>query len=155
MRKLTIYTDGSANNLIPLEKRVGGFAAIILEKGKKPKSILGAELKTSSYRAELMAAMSGLFKAWEWAQKEKVKVTIISDSKVVVEAFTKEWILDWERYEFVGRNCGDEWRTLLEITREPNLIIKWEWVKGHAGVEWNEKADKLAKQIRVEKEATL
>ncbi|MBB5091319.1 ribonuclease HI [Pseudochrobactrum saccharolyticum] len=72
-------------------------------------------------------------------------VTIISDSQYVINGMTT-WLRGWKAKGW--RNAAkapvknqDLWE-ILDSLNTP--LITWTWVKGHAGNEWNERADVLA-----------
>jgi ribonuclease HI len=74
-------------------------------------------------------------------------VVVHTDSQLVVKGMT-EWIGGWERRTW--RKADGEpvlnaelWQALLEQVRRLGRV-SWQWVKGHAGVPLNERADQLA-----------
>jgi hypothetical protein len=75
------------------------------------------------------------------------KVIIHTDSKYVQSGITK-WILGWRRNGWKTADKQpvknkDLWQELAkELERHD---VEWKWVKGHAGHEWNEAVDELAK----------
>ena len=88
-----------------------------------------------------MAAISGLE-----ALRERCSVTLYSDSKYLVDAFDKEWVLSWEKAGWRrGRDelkNPDLWKRLVELVRAHE--VKFVWVKGHNGHDYNERCDRLA-----------
>ena len=88
-----------------------------------------------------MAAISGLE-----ALRESCSVTLYSDSKYLVDAFTLGWVYSWKK---AGWKRGkdelknpDLWVRLYELVEFHE--VKFVWVKGHAGHEYNERCDRLA-----------
>lgn len=74
------------------------------------------------------------------------KIVLHVDSSYVKDGITK-WIDGWKAKNWRTANKQpvknvDLWQALEEqIARHE---IEWRWVKGHAGIEGNEKADRLA-----------
>ena len=83
---IKIYTDGSCIG----NPGNGGWAAIIIEKGKKIK-IKGGKKDTTNNQMELLAPIKALKKI----QKGN-KVQIFTDSKYVKSGIT-EWIKNWKK----------------------------------------------------------
>jgi|GEM_PF-142334 len=135
--QVTIYTDGGADP----NPGTGGWAAILIDPvSGKSRELSGGEAKTTNNRMELTAAIRGLE-----ALKQPCRVRMITDSQYLRKGVTlwlKGWIANgWKRKDGELQNV-DLWRHLSELIREHQ--IKWDWVKGHAGDRWNERADVLA-----------
>jgi ribonuclease HI len=135
--QVTIYTDGGADP----NPGTGGWAAILLDpvSGKK-RELSGGEPRTTNNRMELTAAIRGLE-----ALKQPCKVRLLTDSQYLKKGVTlwlKGWIANgWKRKDGELQNA-DLWRRLSELVQEHQ--IQWDWVRGHAGDRWNERADELA-----------
>ena len=136
MKEVFLYTDGACRG----NPGKGGWGAILVY-GMYEKEMSGGEPLTTNNRMELMAAISGLE-----ALKEPCRVNLYSDSKYLVDAFNEGWIYSW-------RNAGwrrgkdelknpDLWARLYELTERHE--VKFIWVKGHDGHEYNEWCDRLA-----------
>ncbi len=133
MQEVIIYSDGSClGNPGP-----GGWASILTCQGVE-KIISGGEPHTTNNRMELMAVIAALK-----LLKFKCKVTVITDSQYVVNAFNKGWINNWEKNGFKGRPNTDCWKVLRELERKHD--VTFQWIKGHAGHPYNERCDKEAK----------
>ena len=136
MKKVDIYTDGACRG----NPGRGGWGAILVY-GKFEKEMSGGEAMTTNNRMELLAAISGLE-----ALKEPCSVTLYSDSKYLVDAFLQGWVESWRAAGW--RRGKDElknpdlWMRLFELTEKHE--IKFVWVKGHNGHDYNERCDKLA-----------
>lgn len=134
--KVTIHTDGGClGNPGP-----GGWAAVLESAGRR-KELSGGELDTTNNRMELRAAIEALN-----ALKKPCAVELHTDSQYVRNGITK-WIVGWKRNGW--KTAAKEpvkneelWRALDEATRRHE--ITWRWVKGHAGVDDNERCDQLA-----------
>ena len=91
---------------------------------------------------ELMAAIVGLE-----ALTKPCKVTLVSDSKYLTDAFNRNWIDNWLRKNWKTAGGSkvknvDLWTRLLEA-KKPHEVT-FVWVKGHDGHPENERCDRLA-----------
>ncbi len=133
---ITIYTDGACRG----NPGPGGWGALLLA-GKHRKELNGAEMETTNNRMELLAAIKALE-----ALKRSSEVELHTDSQYLRKG-VMEWLQGWKRngWKTAARKPvknRDLWEQLDEqIARHR---IQWHWVKGHAGVPGNEKADQLA-----------
>jgi len=80
--------------------------------------------------------------------KMDCNITLYTDSKYVMDGITK-WLSNWKKKGWITSNKKpvknkDLWQILEESISKHN--IEWQWVKGHAGIPGNEKADELANQ---------
>jgi ribonuclease HI len=82
--------------------------------------------------------------ALEMLKQPSDNVTVFSDSKYVVDAIEKGWLRGWEKKNFEKKKNPDLWRRYLRASKPHK--VKFQWVKGHAGHEQNERCDKLAVQ---------
>jgi ribonuclease HI len=73
-------------------------------------------------------------------------VKLHCDSKYVLEAMQQGWAKGWREKEFLKKQRlmpnSDLWKELLELCDLHQ--VEFVWVKGHAGVEENERCDVLA-----------
>ena len=137
---VTIYSDGSSRG----NPGPGGFGTVIHYVSPKTgrlyvKELSGGFKETTNNRMELLGAISGLE-----ALNQPCNVTMVSDSQYVVKAFTDNWIKGWEKRQWKDVKNIDLWHRLLKAM-EPH-VVRWQWVKGHAGHPENERCDKLATQ---------
>ncbi len=130
---VVIYTDGSSRG----NPGPGGYG-IVLTYGKHRKEMSAGYRSTTNNRMELLAVIVGL----ETLKKPGMNVTVVSDSKYVVDAVEKKWLLGWEKKHFKGKKNPDLWQRFLKIYRQHN--VRFRWIKGHAGHPENEKCDQLA-----------
>lgn len=136
MAEITLYTDGAAlGNPGP-----GGFGAVLIS-GSHRKEIAGGFRLTTNNRMELLAVIKGL----EALKNAGNRVTIYSDSKYVVDAISKKWVNNWVKTNFKGKKNEDLWRRYLNVAQMHQIELVW--VKGHAGIEENERCDVLATQM--------
>ena len=133
---IKIYTDGACKG----NPGVGGWGALILQDDKNIE-LFGGENETTNNRMELMAVIMALK---EMSPSEEL--TIYTDSTYVQKGIS-EWIKNWKLNNWRSSSKKpvknkDLWMQLDEASYARK--INWEWVKGHAGNEGNEKADELA-----------
>ena len=132
---MTIYTDGgAAPNPGP-----GGWAAILMS-GDHRKELKGGEARTTNNRMELMAAIAAL----ETLKRPSV-VDLHTDSQYVRNGIMT-WINQWKRNGWRTADKkpvknDDLWRRLDAAVGLHR--VRWHWVRGHAGHEHNERADRL------------
>jgi ribonuclease HI len=135
-----IWTDGGCKpNPGP-----GGWAAV-LRYGEHVRELSGAEGATTNNRMELTAAIAALS-----ALKRPSRVVLHTDSQYVKDGITR-WLHGWVRKGWKTANRDpvknfDLWQALL-AAQAPHQV-QWEWVRGHAGNEMNERADQLATAAR-------
>ena len=87
---------------------------------------------------ELLAVIKGL----EALKNQGSQVVIYSDSKYVVDAVEKGWIWNWQKKGFKNKANVDLWQRFIPLFERHK--VKFQWVKGHAGVPENERCDQLA-----------
>ena len=137
MKKVNLYTDGACSG----NPGPGGYGVVLEYKGKK-KELSGGFAVTTNNRMELMAVIRGLE-----ALTESCEVTVISDSKYVVDAINKGWVFSWEENGWRKSNKepalnSDLWEYLLTLMDEHE--VSFEWIEGHSGHPENERCDRLA-----------
>ena len=137
MKAVQLITDGSClGNPGP-----GGWA-YILRYGEHKRECSGGEAQTTNNRMELMAAIEGLN-----AIKEPCKVTIVTDSQYVKNGI-QSWLAGWKRNGWKTASKKpvqnqDLWQELDEAVGRHSTV--WEWTKGHASHEDNNRCDELAR----------
>ncbi|MFI5172139.1 MAG: ribonuclease HI [Chitinophagales bacterium] len=139
-----IFTDGASKG----NPGPGGFGTI-LQFGKHEKELSGGYRKTTNNRMELMAVIAGL----EALTKEKLDITLYSDSKYIIDALEKGWIYGWMKKGFTKKKNQDLWLRLMRSYAKHQ--IKLVWVKGHAGHPENERCDQLAVEAAEGKELQI
>ena len=134
---VTIWTDGACSG----NPGPGGWGAI-LRAGVREKELSGGEAETTNNRMELTAAIRALE-----ALKRSSEVDLHTDSQYVRGGVTG-WIHGWKR---------NGWRTAdkkpvknIELWQQLDIaaarhVVRWHWLKGHAGHPENERADELAR----------
>lgn len=136
--QIEIWTDGACSN----NPGKGGWGAVLIYKNHR-KEISGSNLDTTNNRMELTAVIEALK-----IVKKDIPVKIYTDSKYVMEGITK-WINSWKKNNWRTADRkpvknSDLWQLLDNESQKHK--ISWQWVKGHAGNEFNEIADQLARK---------
>lgn len=137
MKSVIIYTDGACSG----NPGPGGWAAV-LAFGEHRKEISGFMPGTTNNRMELFAAISGLGQL-----KESCIVDLYSDSAYLVNAFEKNWIMNWQKNGWKTADKSpvenqDLWRLLLTIVKKHQVVFHK--VKGHSDNVDNNRCDELA-----------
>ncbi len=139
LKDVTIYTDGAA---IP-NPGAGGYG-VVLRFGEHVKELSGGYNTTTNNRMELMAVIVGLE-----ALKQKCRVKLHSDSQYIVDAINNGAAYRWKangwmlnRLKTKPTKNTDLWERLLNALEQHE--VEMIWVKGHAGIEGNERCDQLA-----------
>lgn len=146
---LELWTDGSCNNNSKHENHgIGGWSFLIIEDGRIVYEDLGYKQKQTSSRMEQWAVIKGLEKIAELYSEDKIKVLVRSDSSYVVNCFLERWYMRWIETEWYGIKNEDLWKKMLKIYNHKRLRVAFKHVKGHAGIEHNERADYLAGEAR-------
>jgi ribonuclease HI len=130
---ITIYTDGACSG----NPGPGGYGTVLIS-GSHYKELSAGYKLTTNNRMELLSVIVGL----ESLIKPNQSVTIYSDSKYVVDAVEKKWVLGWEKTNFKNKKNPDLWKRFLTVYKTHQ--VKFSWVKGHSGNPINEKCDQLA-----------
>lgn len=127
------YCDGSYQPKI----KTGGWSSIILENDKIVKKLYYGMKNTTNNRMELLAVINTL-KIF----KEKVKITIYSDSQYVVNSIMKGWVKSWFENKDYDKKNIDLWFELVDLLNFHDVTLVW--VKGHDENIMNNYADMLA-----------
>jgi ribonuclease HI len=137
MKKITLYTDGACSN----NPGPGGYGVILLYESNR-KELSGGYRLTTNNRMEILAAIKGLE-----ALKEPCDVTLYSDSQYLVNAIEKGWAERWQAAGWMRNKKEkavnpDLWERLLDLCEIHK--VRFEWLRGHAGHDENERCDELA-----------
>lgn len=131
------YTDGSCNNMSPFGE---GGSAFILLNGTKDKVLQTwskSLLNTTNNRAELLAILCALS-----AVPYGSTVLVRTDSQYCIT------VLDSPE-QYLPKANRDIISKCFEVMNKLSVVC-FEWVRGHAGSEYNEQADALADSRREE-----
>jgi ribonuclease HI len=136
--RVSIWTDGACSG----NPGPGGWGAV-LRYGAHERELKGGEALTTNNRMELTAAIEALE-----SLKRACAVSLHTDSQYLRGGVTT-WLAGWKRngWRTAGRKPvknEDLWRRLDAAAGGHD--VEWIWVKGHAGDEDNERADRLARE---------
>lgn len=147
MKEVTIYTDGACSG----NPGAGGYGVVLLY-GTARKELSAGYRLTTNNRMEVLAVIRGLE-----VLKEPCRVNLYSDSKYVVDAIEKGWVVKWRgnnwmRTKKERASNVDLWERLLVLLERHQ--VKFIWVKGHADNPGNERCDELAR-LAIQQESLL
>ena len=141
--KIIIYTDGAAKG----NPGASGWGAVFIV-DNKISEIGGGVLHATNNQMELTAPIEALkyLKQINTQVTPEYDVEIVSDSKYVILGITG-WIFNWQKKNWRGANKKpvlnrELWEELHALTQE--LKPKWNYVEGHTGNKYNERADEIA-----------
>jgi len=137
MKEVIIYTDGACSG----NPGPGGWGCV-LKYGEFRREMSGYDPETTNNRMELLAAIKALS-----ALKEPCSVVLYSDSSYLTDAFLKDWLVSWQKKNWVKSDKKpvlnrDLWEELIRLSNTHS--IKWIRVKGHADNMENNRCDELA-----------
>lgn len=135
---VTIYTDGACSG----NPGPGGWGAILVSGGHE-RALKGGEAHTTNNRMELTAAIAALE-----ALKRPCVVDLHTDSQYLRNGISL-WISAWKRNGWRTADKkpvknADLWQRLDAALARHR--VRWHWVRGHAGHDLNERADRLARE---------
>jgi len=140
--ELFAYTDGACSG----NPGPGGWGVLMIARDGdtvlKTRELSGGAADTTNNQMELMAAISAL----ETLERAST-ITVVTDSTYVKNGVTG-WIHGWKRngWKTAAKKPvknTELWQRLDEA--QARHTVQWEWIKGHAGHEENERADELAR----------
>jgi ribonuclease HI len=135
-KRIALYTDGACSG----NPGPGGWGVVLIHKDHK-KELSGSIELTTNNQMELLAVIKGLE-----SLKEPCDVTLYTDSKYVVLGMT-EWVKDWIKRGWRTSSKKpvknvELWQRLVELSKQHTM--SYQWVKGHADNEYNNRCDELA-----------
>ena len=134
-----IYTDGACSG----NPGIGGWGVVIINYDNKPIYLSGGKISTTNNQMELTAAIKAL-KYFD----QSTDITIWTDSKYLKDGI-ESWIIKWKQNGWKTSNKNPVKNKELWINLDKQIqrhTIVWKWIKGHAGNEYNEQADNLARK---------
>ena len=132
---IELCTDGACRG----NPGPGGWGVLLRREGEDQHHC-GGETNTTNNRMELLAVIVGLREL----KSTEVAVTVVSDSKYVVDAINKGWLRSWVKKGFKDKKNPDLWRLMIPLLDKYNPTFQW--VKGHNNHPQNERCDALAVQ---------
>ena len=141
MDKVDIFTDGGCSG----NPGPGGWAYVMLSDGQLTSYSSGGEAQTTNNKMELTAVIRAIEDASLLGVSE---ISISTDSQYVKNGITT-WIFNWKKNGWKTSSKDPvKNRELWEHLDELNSTnkIRWTWVKGHAGIKYNEMCDSLVRK---------
>jgi ribonuclease HI len=141
--EIEIWTDGGClGNPGP-----GGWAFIV-RSGGHVEELSGFEANTTNNRMELTAVREALQLLSTQTSSKPPPIALHTDSQYVQKGIT-QWIHTWARNGWRTSakqpvKNSELWLALWDLSH--GLTIRWVWVMGHAGIEMNERCDRLVQE---------
>lgn len=135
--EVIVYTDGACSG----NPGPGGWGALLIHNGKE-KELSGGEPHSTNNRMEMRAVIEALR-----ALNRPCRVKIHSDSALIVNAFTKDWIENWQKkgWKKADKKTVENrelWEEMLMAINHHQ--VQWIKVKGHSNNKLNDRVDRLA-----------
>jgi len=135
--EVILYTDGACSG----NPGPGGWGTLLIWNGKE-KVLSGGHPDSTNNRMEMQAVIEGLK-----ALNRKCHVKVHSDSALIINAFTKRWVKNWQKN---GWKKADKkpvenrelWEEMIHYVNQHE--VSWIKVKGHSDNELNNRVDQLA-----------
>jgi ribonuclease HI len=136
-KTVIVFTDGACSG----NPGPGGWGALLQWNGEE-KELSGGASETTNNRMEMQAIIEALN-----AINQPCRVKIHSDSALIVNAFNQNWVdgwlkRGWKKADKKPVKNQDLWKEMLAAKKPHD--VEWIKVKGHAGIERNERVDRLA-----------
>lgn len=143
MEDIIIYTDGGCSG----NPGPGGWGVVVIADGIA-KQLSGGEKVTTNNKMELSAAIAALSIVRNTPSFAGRNIVVNIDSQYVKNGITS-WIHNWKKNNWRTADKKpvknqELWVQLDELNS--SLPVTWNWVKGHAGVEYNEVCDQLCQE---------
>lgn len=155
VQEYSVYTDGSCPK--NAEGGPGGWAAIFvkgIDDPQKPTAfdpervvhvVVGGAPSTTNNRMEILGVLSAIT-----AFSTYSRIEVVSDSQYTLNGF-ETWVHGWPAKNWINSQRKpvknrDLWEQVLTVLGDHPHDISYRWVKGHQGHNWNELADKMARE---------
>ena len=140
MEDIVVYTDGGCHG----NPGPGGWGIVVIADGVA-KQLSGGEKFTTNNKMELTVAIAALSVIKNTPSFAGRKVVVNIDSQYVKNGITT-WIHSWKKKGWITADKKPVKNQELWIQLDnlnSSMEVTWNWVKGHAGVEYNEICDQL------------
>ena len=139
--RIDIFTDGGCSG----NPGPGGWAYVLIKNGEMLTYASGSSAQTTNNIMELSAVINALESS---ILMEFNEINLYTDSQYVKNGITT-WIISWKK---------NGWKTASkdpvknrELWEKLDILngrikVNWCWVKGHAGIKYNEMCDSLVRK---------
>ncbi len=139
--RIDIFTDGGCSG----NPGPGGWAYVLIKNGEMLTYASGSSAQTTNNIMELSAVINALESS---ILMEFNEINLYTDSQYVKNGITT-WIFSWKK---------NGWKTASkdpvknrELWEKLDILngrikVNWCWVKGHAGIKYNEMCDSLVRK---------
>lgn len=139
--RIDIFTDGGCSG----NPGPGGWAYVLIRNGEMLTYASGSSAQTTNNIMELSAVINALESS---ILMEFNEINLYTDSQYVKNGITT-WIFSWKK---------NGWKTASkdpvknrELWEKLDILngrikVNWCWVKGHAGIKYNEMCDSLVRK---------
>lgn len=148
MKTIEVWTDGASRG----NPGPGAYATLFYYGDEVKCIISNYEPHTTNNEMECTALMKGLEKIASFDRKydSRFQYNFYSDSSYTVDGYN-EWLEGWVRNNILFDRANNEiWQSIYELRNQlknRGIIITVNKVKGHAGIERNEAADKECNRL--------
>lgn len=148
----TIYTDGACTG----NPGPGGWGVVVYFDDGSIYEMGGGQAHTTNNQMEMQAAIAALKLLRATTLQQQESITLYTDSEYLINGVTK-WVKGWKKKGWKtaqGKAVLNQeiWETLDELNTK---LVNWQYVRGHAGNEGNERADAIARAFAVGKTPSL
>ena len=139
--RIDIFTDGGCSG----NPGPGGWAYVLIRNGEMLTYASGSSAQTTNNIMELSAVINALESA---ILMEFDNINIYTDSQYVKNGITT-WIFSWKKNGWKTSSKDpvknrELWEKLDNLNGR--IKVNWCWVKGHAGIKYNEMCDSLVRK---------
>lgn len=139
--RIDIFTDGGCSG----NPGPGGWAYVLIKNGEMLTYASGSSAQTTNNIMELSAVINALDSA---ILMEFDNINIYTDSQYVKNGITT-WIFSWKKNGWKTASKDpvknrELWEKLDNLNGR--IKVNWCWVKGHAGIKYNEMCDSLVRK---------
>jgi ribonuclease HI len=152
---ILVYTDGASKG----NPGPGGWGAIIATPEGQVTELGAAHKEVTNNQME----MKGVIEALVYLRRHEGQVAILTDSTYLIQGIT-QWIWGWMRNgwqtaagsEVINKAYWQRLHQLVQGRKEKNLgELSWHYVRGHSGIEGNERVDQIASDFASGKRVDL
>jgi ribonuclease HI len=150
---IVVYTDGASKG----NPGIGAWGAIIAKPNGQVTELGQAYQGVTNNQMEMLAVIESL----TFLRDTPGEIAIFTDSTYVIQGMT-QWIWGWMKNQWKTANGTDvvnqeSWQRLYELVKARKNAngISWHYVRGHVGIEGNERADQIASDLALDKSVSF